>query len=666
MSVSSIAARNDGGLRLVLLMLALAAALGAGLLLPELPLLWRAPAVGYDPDRMVLLYATLPRLSMALLCGGALGASGALLQQALRNPLASPTTLGIEAGARLALGVATVFFPALFGWGRDVVALAGSGCAAALVFALSRRQDFSPVSLILSGLLVSLYCGALAATLTLIESRYLESLFVWGSGSLSQQSWEPTIALLTRLAVVSPFAILLVRPLSLLDLGEEAARGLGLNLSLLRFGALSLAVLLAAFTASAVGVIGFVGLVAPILVRLAGARSFASRLVGASLVGALLLLITDLAVQVLGGNSADFLPTGAVTALAGSPILLWLLPRVTANLHRANAAASDGTVRRLAPAARRGLILALIGVVFSVSALALWLARAPDGGFELLSGATLAEVLPFRWPHVVASGAAGVLLGTAGFMLQRLSGNEMASPEILGISAGATFAMAIGLFFGGVSSFAGATLAATLGSGLVLALILAMARRSGFQPERMLLAGIALAALLDAVIGVLSAAGDPRAFQLLAWMTGSGQATTPAAALAALLLAAAGLVVSLLFVRWLDILPIGPAASVSLGVPLAAARALLLIVSAVTTAAATPLVGPLTFVGLIAPHLVRLLGVREAASALIASALAGAAILLAADWLARVAAFPFQLPTGLVASLVGAPVLLWLLQRRTA
>lgn len=655
-----------GAGRLVLVMGLLAAGLGAFFLAPQLPLLAQAPTQDYDPARMVLVYATLPRLAMALLCGAALGASGALLQQVLRNPLASPTTIGIDAGARLALGAVTLFYPALFGWGRDMVALMGSGAAALLVFGLSRRQDFSPVTLILSGLLVSLYCGALAAALTLVESRYLASLFVWGSGSLSQQSWGPATDLAWRLAVLVVPIVLLARPLSLLDLGEDAARGLGLNVSLLRLGAVALAVLLAAFTASAVGIIGFVGLVAPILVRLAGARSFGASLLAATATGALLLLVTDLLVQMAAGASVDFLPTGAVTALLGSPILLWLLPRVTVRLRRDTAAVP--AMRSLSHARRSPVppALAIGALLLLLGAMALFVERAPDGAWQILDASRTADILPFRWPRVLAAGGAGLLLGTAGFLLQRLTGNEMAGPEIMGVSAGATFAMAVALFVSGVPSIAAVTGSAALGAALVLGFILLLSRRSGFQPERMLLAGIALSALLDAVVGVLSAAGDPRALQLLSWLTGAGFSAEPWSSTLSLVLAGLGILAALCLSRWLDIFQLGPVSALELGVPLGLARSLLLALVAGTTAVATPLVGPLTFVGFIAPNLVRLLGVRHSGAGLVASALAGAAILVAADWVARTIAFPFQLPTGLVASLVGAPILLWLLQRRPA
>ncbi len=322
--------RAQGGLVLVALALP-ALALAALVVGPPLASLLRASETsGYDVTRMVLLHATLPRLAMAVLCGAALAASGALLQQALRNPLASPTTLGVEAGGRLALAVATLAAPALFGWGRDLVALAGCGLSTLLVFALVRRRHFAAVSLILAGLVVGLYAGALSALLTLLNDRYLASLFIWGAGSLSQQSWDPFLALGLRLALLVPPVLLLVRPLGLLDLDDASARARGLDPGRLRALAVALSVAISAFTVSAVGVIGFVGLVAPLLARLSGARSFGGRLALATALGAAILLLTDAALQAVPGPLGTFLPTGAVTAIVGAPLLLALLPRLSA------------------------------------------------------------------------------------------------------------------------------------------------------------------------------------------------------------------------------------------------------------------------------------------------------------------------------------------------
>ena len=615
-------------------------------------------APGYDVAHMVLFYATLPRLAIAALCGGALAAAGAILQQVLRNPLASPTTLGVDAGARLALALAAVFAPNLLQWGRDVIALIGSAASTALVFLLVRRRDFSALSIVLAGLVVSLFCGALAAMLALVEARQLTSLFIWGSGSLSQQSWTPFVSLAARLGVLAIPLALLLRPLSLLDVGDDSASSLGLSAAKVRTAAVALAVAISGFVVSAVGVIGFVGLVAPVIARLAGARRFGSQLLWSTIIGSLVLLLTDSSLQLLAGASAEFLPTGAVTAVLGSPLLLLLLPGLRS--------VSRPPLRAAGPPVslpRSGLTAAVIVGLIALGALSLLVSRGATGDWLVVPG-SWQQVVVWRIPRVLATTAAGALLAVAGTILQRVTHNEMASPEVLGVSAGSLLAVALGLFLTDHLSAVSQNLAATLGGLAVLAVILALGRRSGFAPDRMLLAGIALSALMDALVGVLSASGDPRALQLLAWMSGSPAGVTVGEALFTALAAATVIAAGLLVVRWLGILPLGGPAAVALGVNLPRARFALLVIAAVASAIATPILGPLTFIGLIAPHLVRALGVRRPGPLLVGAAAAGAGIMAGADWLARTLAFPLQLPTGLLAALVGAPFLMILLNRR--
>jgi len=247
-----------------------------------------------------------------------------------------------------------------------------------------------------------------------------------------------------------------------------------------------------------------------------------------------------------------------------------------------------------------------------------------------------------------------------------LTGNEMASPEVLGVSAGAILAVALSLFVFGTLGGVGEGLAAITGGVVVLALILALGSRSSFAPERVLLAGIALSALIDAIVGVLSATGDPRAIILLGWMSGATGGARASDAVTAGITAVVLVAISLFAVRWLAILPLGGPQARALGLSLARSRFLLLLLAAMLTAAATPIIGPLTFVGLMAPHIVLALGIRRPLPGLLGAAAAGAGVMATADWLARTAAFPLQLPTGLVAAMVGAPFLMVLLNRRTA
>ena len=168
----------------------------------------------------------------------------------------------------------------------------------------------------------------------------------------------------------------------------------------------------------------------------------------------------------------------------------------------------------------------------------------------------------------------------------------------------------------------------------------------------MLLAGIAVSALADALVGVLTAVGDPRAMRLLGWMSGSVAGVSLEAAVLTMAAALVTLIAALVLARWLEILPLGPEAARALGVNLPRARLSLLLLAALTSAAAMPILGPVTFIGLVAPHIVMTMGLRKLRSVLYAAMGTGAAIMIGADWLARTVSFPLELPTGLVAALL--------------
>ena len=209
-----------------------AGALALALFLLEAVPAWRAAQAG--GFEAILFHATvLPRGAIALLAGAALGLSGLLLQRVLRNPIADPSTLGVAAGAQLALTLATLYLPAALATGREAVAFAGGSLMLGLIVALNWRRKLEPVGTVLSGLLLSLVVASLSAALTLANGDYVMSLFIWGGGTLSQESWLPSITLGIRLAVGVVLAALMLRPLTVLGLAEESARSLGVGLSLI-------------------------------------------------------------------------------------------------------------------------------------------------------------------------------------------------------------------------------------------------------------------------------------------------------------------------------------------------------------------------------------------------------------------------------------------------
>ncbi|GHE21904.1 Fe(3+)-hydroxamate ABC transporter permease FhuB [Halomonas urumqiensis] len=614
----------------------------------------RNPLYG-NPDHLLLRYSWWPRLAMSLLAGAALALAGVVMQQVLRNPLAAPTTLGVASGANLALLGATLLAPGLLAMGREWVAMAGGAGSVALVFALTWRGGFTPLRVVLAGLVVNLYLGALAVILLLFHQEALKGLLIWGAGSLTQNGWHDVSFLAPRLVLGIGMAVWLLRPLAVLELDDASVKSLGISLKRLRLAGLGLAVFLTACVVSVVGVIGFIGLAAPNIVRLAGARRLGARLLWSTLLGALLLAATDLVLQGASPALSTLVPTGATTAALGAPLLLWLIPRL--RLASVPHAAQSHVVSRHPAPHRliRGLSLALLVAV----GLALFSGQTVDGWHVSADW----QVLEWRLPRLIAAGASGVMLALAGAMIQRLSANPMASPELLGISGGSAMALMGAIFL--LPAPGNLTLVAcgTLGALASLAVLITLNHRHGLAPERLLLTGVAITALFDAVRAIVLAGGDPRGQQVLAWLSGSTYyVDLPSAALVmalAMLLALA----SIPFCRWLDILPLGAASASALGVRVGRARLALLGLVALLTAAATLVVGPLSFVGLLAPHMARLAGLQRAHWHLIGAALIGALLMILADWLGRQLLFPDEVPAGLVASLIGGGYFMWSLRR---
>ncbi|MFW6010636.1 MAG: iron chelate uptake ABC transporter family permease subunit, partial [Gemmatimonadota bacterium] len=174
---------------------------------------------------------------------------------------------------------------------------------------------------------------------------------------------------------------------------------------------------------------------------------------------------------------------------------------------------------------------------------------------------------------------------------------------------------------------------------------------------------IALSALFDALVVALMATGDPRATLLLNWMMGSTSGVDATSAGVTAALAVGLLAVTPFCRRWLEVLPLGDTVSRALGVDLDRSRLGLLGLTAALTAVGTLVVGPLSFVGLMGPHLARRLGLQRALPEMAGAGLVGALIMLGADWLGLSLLSPWQIPAGLFAILVGGPVLMWLLRR---
>ncbi|MFC8451033.1 FecCD family ABC transporter permease [Kitasatospora sp. NPDC057223] len=279
---------------------------------------------GTRGQRYIVMEVRLPRLLTALLVGAAMGLAGALFQTLARNPLGSPDVIGFTVGS--ATGALAVIL--VIGGSAAVVAggaVVGGLLTALLVYLLSRRGGTQGYRLVLVGIGVSSLLSSLNAYLIARASfSDAQSAAVWLTGSLNARGWEHCGPMAAVLTVLLPAALLLGRPLRMLEMGDDVASSLGIPAERIRIWLVLVGVGLTAAATAAAGPIPFVALIAPQAVRRL-TRATGPNLLGSALTGAVLLAVSDIAAQRLLAPTQ--LPVGVLTGLVGGCYLVWLIAR---------------------------------------------------------------------------------------------------------------------------------------------------------------------------------------------------------------------------------------------------------------------------------------------------------------------------------------------------
>uniref|UniRef100_UPI0030D70B65 iron ABC transporter permease n=1 Tax=Vibrio caribbeanicus TaxID=701175 RepID=UPI0030D70B65 len=384
--------------------------------------------------------------------------------------------------------------------------------------------------------------------------------------------------------------------------------------------------------------------------------ALAKQIIVSGLVGSLLLLIVDLVIQPFSGVGGELLPTGAMTALIGAPFLLWLLQRTKLQSDLKARTDSVGQYRTIG--ATRITVM-LICILLAAVIIALMVGKTPSGWSTTLTQ----SLFDLRAPRIMVALLAGIGLAFAGTVIQRISNNPMASPEVLGISSGAALALVLGTLTGVAIEREQQMLLGTLGAASVTGLVWLMGRRHTFAPTQTLLTGIALSAGLDALLRIAMSSGHDNAAALLTWLSGS----TYLVSLGDMWLLAGGVclvgILALSLHRWVTLVNLGEVTATNLGLNATMVRLVLLLIVAALTTLCTIVIGPLSFIGLLAPHMARSLHQYRAIPQMITAALLGAIIMVTADWIGRTLWFPWQFPAGLLASLIGGGYFLYLMRK---
>lgn len=631
---------------------------------------------GDEQATAVVVASRIPRLLAGLLVGVALGVAGAALQSLARNALASPDTLGVDAGAYAALVLATVagvFLPPPF---SGAIAFAGGLGAAVLVLALSSGAGSGPTRLVLAGSAIALALESLTVTMLLLFREQTVGLFAWGSGSLSQYGTTSLLWMGPVVVLGTALLLLLASRLDIHGLGDDAATVLGIDVRKTRLVTVLLAVLLTSAAVTVAGPVGFVGLAAPAIVRLLaalvpGLMRHRALLPVSALSGVIVVLAADVLVRLtlgpqLGGVEV---PTGVVTSFIGAIFLVVLACRFR----------DSGPVRS-APAARSARLRGQTAFVVVLIVTGVATVAATAGGLMLgdaillagdlgnwisgHAGPIVTYVLDARVPRVLAALTAGAALAVAGTVIQAACRNPLAEPGIIGVTGGAGLGAVLvialvpgaGTWVMTGSAFAGAVVAALLVFGL--------AARGGLDSDRLVLIGVGVSAGAAAMITFVIVLTDPwNVGKALTWLSGSTYGRTMPQVIP--VVGALVLVAPLLWRarRELDLIAVDDDTPRVVGVQIERSRPLLLGLSCLLTATAVSAVGVIAFVGLIAPHAARALVGARHARVLPVAALLGAFLVSVADTMGRTVIAPGQLPAGLLAALIGTPYFVWLLWR---
>ncbi|MEW1925796.1 iron ABC transporter permease [Streptomyces sp. NPDC088360] len=633
---------------------------------------WRAlTGQAEQGDSSVVIASRLPRMAAGILVGVALGAAGAALQAVSRNVLAAPDTLAVNAGSYLAITLMVASGATAPLLASSGVAFVGGLAAAAVVLVLAGRGA-GTVRLVLAGSALALGLNAITEALLLLAPEQTQGLYQWGQGSISQNGFDGVADMAPVVLAALVGLVLIARRIDALALGDDAARGLGIPVRGTRVTAVVLASLLSAGAVTLAGPIAFVGLCAPALVRplagrIRGLLRHRTRIPVAGLVGAALVLGSDVLLRtVTSSQTAVTVPTGVITSVVGAVFLVVMAMRTRDG---AGASAPD----RLRIPSRTAYLVTMVVLVAALAGVMTAAVLVGDSTLLLgdvvnwvrgQSGQAITFVLDTRVPRVFAALCAGAALALSGTLVQSVTRNPLAEPGVLGVSGGAALGAVILVTSApgaGSWSIAGAAFAGAAVSSLV---VFGLAAKGGFQNSRLVLVGIGVSSGTMALISLLIVLTDRfSATKALIWLSGStyGRSGTDILPVAAVLVA--GTVVAIARRKELDLVSLDEDTPRLLGLDLARGRLGFLVVSVLLSATAVAAAGTIGFVGLVAPHAARALVGRRHARVVPVAMLLGASLVCLADLLGRTVIAPAQLGAGLMTAVVGTPYFVYLLVR---
>lgn len=606
----------------------------------------------------------LPRLAIGIIAGIAFSISGVLFQSLMRNPLASASTLGINAGAYFVVILFSVFFPTFQGV-AFFPALLGALGTAILVMNLGGGRNTNPIQMTLAGVALSLVFSSMTSALQILFENETKGLFLWGSGSLMQTSWRGVTFSLPIVAVCLIASLMIASKLDVLQLGDDIANSLGLNVNRYRYLGIITGVIVTSAVVAVVGPVGFIGLVAPHIIKRLGFKKHKHILLLSAVWGSVILIGADIVSRVFTSGSYE-LPVGAFTAIIGAPWLIYLAYKNSKSMGNAADGFLIKTSKKRLPYFM--LVAILILIIIMVFLVSLRYGEQEYTFKEIINiilgnGDTAANLIinKVRLPRILTALLAGIVLAVSGFLLQTVLNNTLADPSILGVTPGASLGALFAIYFLPMQSAFATSISAFIGAGIVSLLIFSLSKRSKYNPSVLVLVGMAAAALCTAGVDIIVLNTTVGKSASLVWLSGSTYASTWNNVITLLTLIVIMMPMVWLLCKELDAIMLGEDIAKAIGSNVERVRILTSMVGIILAAIAVSTVGTVSFIGLLAPHMARFLaGVKHRKNILVAGLLGGLLLLLA-DFIGRSVIYPNEIPSGLVVSLIGAPYFVWLL-----
>lgn len=606
----------------------------------------------------------LPRLSIGIVSGMALSMSGVLFQSLMRNPLASASTLGMNAGAYFVVVLFSIFFSDFVGI-TFLPALLGALGTAFIVMNLGGGRKANPIQMTLAGVALSLVFSAMTSALQILFENETKGLFLWGSGSLMQTSWRGVEFSLPVVVVCLVGSLFIASKLDILDLGDDIANSLGLDVDRYRYAGIIVGVVATAAVVAVVGPIGFIGLVAPHIVKRLGFKKHREVFLLSSVWGAVILIGADVLSRVFTRGSYE-LPVGAFTAIIGAPWLIYLAYKTSKNMGNfANGLLIQTGKRKLSYPILIAILFSIIFMVFLIS--------LRYGGEKYTFGEMMQTILgngdtvshliinQIRLPRVLTALLAGMILAVSGFLLQTVMNNTLADPSTLGVTPGASLGALFAIYFLPYQSNIATPISAFIGAVLVSILIFGISKRSKYNPSVLVLVGMAASALCSAGVDIIVLNTTVGKAASLVWLSGSTYSSTWNHVITLFTTMILMFPIAWLLCKDLDAIMLGEDIATAIGSNVTRVRILTSIVGIFLAAVAVSTVGTVSFIGLLAPHMARFLAGVKHRKNIVVAALLGGLLLLLSDFIGRVAIYPNEIPSGLVVSLIGAPYFVWLL-----